>query len=80
MMEGENEGLGEGQGIFKDKEPRIKKGVSAGRVVNALLTLNYFLILLTALIVTGIFGVLNHKVCMLPRTQISFLQELAIAM
>ena len=62
MMEGENDGLGEGQGIFKDKEPRIKKGVSAGRIVNALMILNYFLVLLTALIVSGIFGVLNSKV------------------
>lgn len=67
MMEGEQDAFSENKGIL-DKEPRIKKGVTAGRVVNGFVTLNYFLVLLTALIVTGIFGVLNNKVsrCVCP--------------
>lgn len=62
MMEGEQDGFGENAGIFKEKEPRVKKGLSAGRVINGLMALLYFLVFLTALIVTGIFGVLNNKV------------------
>ena len=52
----------EGRELFTDKEPRIKKGLTPGRVVNALLALNYFLIFLTGLIVAGTFGYLNNKV------------------
>ena len=52
---------GESTGIFKEKEPRIKKGVTAGRIVNGLLVLNYFLVFLTALIVTGITGEINNN-------------------
>lgn len=62
MMKGEHE-VDESQGIFKEKEPRIKKGLSAGRVVNCVMVLDYFLVLLTALIVSGTFGFLNNKVC-----------------
>lgn len=61
-MEGEQDRFGEEQGIFKEKEPRIKKGVSAGRIINGLMVLDYFLVFLTALIVTGVFGVLDNKV------------------
>ncbi len=43
-------------------EPRKKKLITAGRVVNALIALDYILVLLTALIVSGIFGVLDLKV------------------
>jgi hypothetical protein len=66
MMEGTSDGDGmfgkEGQVIYQEKEARIKKGCTAGRIVNIAIALIYFLVLLTALIVSGIFGVLNSKV------------------
>ena len=64
MMEGE-EGFGGNQGSYdvtEEKKTLIRRGCTAGRIVNALIGLNYFLVLLTALIVSGTLAILNRKV------------------
>ena len=45
------------------KKPVIRGGCTVGRVVNIIIIVNYLLVLLTALIVSGVNGTLNDKVC-----------------
>ena len=66
MMEGDQEGgmSGEHHGLMEDEEPRhlIKSGCSFGRLINSCIAFDYFLVMLTALIVSGSLGVLNSNV------------------
>lgn len=48
--------------VSEEREPRIKGGCTAGRIVNGLIMFDYFLVLLASLIVTGTLSVLNNKV------------------
>lgn len=68
----EKEGAGEGgDGSTAEREPwfgkeetkGIKKGCSPGRVINGFIAFNFFLVFLTAIIVSGSLGVLNSEVC-----------------
>ena len=48
--------------VEEEKKPLVKRGCSAGRIMNCCIAFDYFLIMLTALIVSGVLGVLNNKV------------------
>lgn len=63
MMD-EDKGFGDvtSYDVAEEKKPLIRRGCTAGRIVNALISLNYFLVLLTALIVSCTLAVLNNRV------------------
>ena len=42
---------------------RIRRGCTIGRVINLCMTLDFFLVMITALIVSGTLGAVNLHVC-----------------
>ena len=64
-MEGEG-GFGGDRDTYGDvdeeRKPLIRRGCSAGRIMNACIAFDYLLILITSLIVAGTIALLNSTV------------------
>ena len=65
-VKGGDDGSAEREPWFgKEEEKGIKKGCSPGRIINGFIAFNFFLVFLTAIIVSGTLGVLNNEVCII---------------